>query len=89
MPQVTDQSRLLRDYDLQFLGKGPRAGMWRCQYLKCPECGYYVCKGGGYDECLCGNISIDSDYLRVIVARSDEFEIETFNAQPRGRKRSR
>ncbi len=83
MPQATDQERLLREYELDFVSKGPLDGMWRCQYLKCPECGYYVEKGANFDECTCGNIAIDSDYLRVIVKRSAESEIETFNARAR------
>lgn len=80
MPQVTDQIRLLRDYDLVFVSKGSVDGMWRCHYLKCPKCTYYVFKGAGYDECLCGNISIDSDMLRVTISETPESEIETYNA---------
>jgi len=80
MPNITDQETLLRDYTLEFVSKGPKDGMWRCSHLKCPICGYYVLKGAGYDECLCGNISIDSDYLRVTVLKTPESEVETFNA---------
>lgn len=82
MPQITDQQRLLRDNTLVFVSKGPLNGMWRCHFLKCPKCGYYVLKGNGYDECSCGNIKIDSDMLRVCVFDSAESEVECFNAVP-------
>ena len=80
MPNITNQEKLFQEYDLKFVSKGPKNGMWHCHYLRCPVCGYYVLKGSGYDECLCGNISIDSDYLRVTVSKTSESEIETFNA---------
>jgi|GEM_PF-3412465 len=80
MPRITDQDKLLRDFELEYVSNGPKDGMWRCHYLKCPLCGYYVLKGNGYDECTCGNISIDSDMLRVAVKISKENDIETFNA---------
>lgn len=83
MPQITNQERLLRQYELLFVARGPVDGMWQCHYLKCPECSYYVYKGPGYDECPCGNISIDSDMLRVSVDISKESDIETFNSKPR------
>ena len=83
MPSITDQSQLLRDNKLLFVSKGPQDGMWRCEYLKCPVCQYYVLKGSGYDECNCGSISIDSDMLRVITTSIDEAEIECFNAVPK------
>lgn len=88
MPQITDQERLLRENKLAFVSKGPLDGMWRCQYLKCPKCGYYVMKGRGFDECPCGTISIDSDYLRVLIESSPESEIECFNAVRRATSRS-
>jgi hypothetical protein len=83
MPQITDQARLLRENTLVFVSKGPSDGMWRCDYLKCPECDDYVLKGSGYDRCSCGNVLIDSDMLRVSVVRSAESEVECFNAVPR------
>lgn len=81
MPQITDQDRLIRENVLVFVSKGPIGGMWRCNYLKCPLCRYYVLKGSGYDECRCGNIQVDSDMLRVAVRSTLESEIETFNAR--------
>src|SRR4051812_27452772 len=87
MPQITDQERLLRENTLVFVSKGPLDGLWRCHYLKCPTCGYYVLKGNGYDECLCGNIVIDSDMLRVCIVNAPESEVECFNAVPRKGKR--
>ena len=81
MPNITDQDKLLRDYDLEFVSKGPLNGAWRAEYLKSPLCDYYVYKGKGYDECLCGNISVDSDMLRVAVLKTPESEIETFKAK--------
>lgn len=80
MPHITDQVRLLKDYDMEFVSSGPVDGMWRCHYLKCPRCEYYVLKDAGYDECHCGNISIDSDMLRVTVSITPESEVETYNA---------
>jgi len=80
MPQITDQAILLRDYDLEFVSKGPLDGIWCCQYLKCPKCLYYVLKGAKYDECSCGNISIDSDMLRVTVSEILESKIATYDA---------
>ena len=83
MPCITDQDRLIRDNELVFVSRGPLDGMWRCHYLKCPRCGYYVLKGAGYDECRCGNIAIDSGMLRVTVRDSAESEIECFNVVSR------
>jgi hypothetical protein len=85
MPQITNQDRLLRENSMVFVSKGPLDGMWRCQYLKCPRCGYYVLKGIGYDECPCGNIVIDSDTLRAFID-SPEPDVECFNAIPRNGK---
>lgn len=82
MPHITDQERLLSKNVLTLVSMGPLEGMWRCTYLKCPICGYYVLKGPGYDECRCGNIVVDSDMLRVIVTRSSESEVECYNAAP-------
>jgi hypothetical protein len=84
VPQITDQERFVRENILVFVSKGPLDGMWRCAYLKCPRCGYYVLKGAGYDECPCGNIAIDSDMLRVQVQDTPESEVECFNAVRRG-----
>jgi hypothetical protein len=75
VPQITDQERFVRENILAFVSKGPLDGMWRCAYLKCPRCGYYVLRGGGYDECPCGNIAIDSDMLRVQVQDTPESEV--------------
>lgn len=78
MPQITDQASLLRGYDLEFVANGPLNGMWRCHYPKCSKCDYYVLKGAGYDECRCGNISIDSEMLSVTISKTPESEIETY-----------
>lgn len=88
MPCITDQQRLVRENDLIFVSKGPLAGMWRCHYLKCARCDYYVLKGAGYDECPCGNIEMDSDMLRVSVRDSAESEVECYNAIPRKKKQN-
>ena len=80
MPQITNQKKLLEKYELKFVSKGPVDKLWQGQYLKCPICNYFVLKGKGYDECSCGNISIDSDMLRVSVDKSKESEIEVYNA---------
>lgn len=80
MPKMTDQEKLKQHSDLEFVSKGPKEGMWRGQYLKCPICRYYVLKGEGYDECECGNISIDSDTFRVTVDKTPESEVEVYNA---------
>ena len=42
MACITDQAKLLRDNELVFVSKGPLDGMWRCHYLRCPNCEYYV-----------------------------------------------
>jgi hypothetical protein len=63
MPQITNQEKLSKDYELIFIAKGPKDNGWVGHYLKCPLCGYFVLKDKGYDECTCGNISIDSDML--------------------------
>jgi hypothetical protein len=78
MPRIK-QEKLLRDYVLQFVIKGPTKQGWIAHYLKCPVCGYYVYKGPGYDKCPCGNISIDSDMLRVSVRNTPEAEVEQYN----------
>jgi hypothetical protein len=83
MPSITDQEKLLRDFVLEFVSKGPTARGWEGAYLKCPLCGYYVLKGRGYDKCRCGNITIDSDMLRVHIGNSLESDVETFNAKRR------
>ena len=89
MPHVTNQERLKRDYQLRLVSKGPKEGAWRGHYLKCPLCGYLVLKGTGYDECTCGNISIDSDMLRVSVRQTPESEVEVYDAIKRSDKKSR
>ncbi len=76
---IIKQEKLLRDYDLQFVAKGPTEKGWVAHYLKCPLCGYYVYKGRGYDKCPCGNISIDSDMLIVSVRYSPQSEVEQYN----------
>jgi hypothetical protein len=89
MPHVTNQEKLKRKYRLTLVSKGPKDGMWQGHYLKCPLCGYFVLKAGGYDECTCGNISMDSDMLRVSVRETAESEVEVYDATERtgGRKR--
>ena len=81
MPQITDQEKLKKDYELCFVSKGPQGDMWKGQYLKCPNCRYYVLKGAGYDQCPCGNITVDSDMLRVSIIKSSENEVEVYNAK--------
>lgn len=85
MPQITNQERLLRDFDLVFVSKGPKNGMWWGHYFKCPICGYYASKGAGFDECPCGNIAIDDDMFRVSVDISSDSEIECYDAVARVR----
>lgn len=80
MPQITNQVALLRDYTLQLVSTGPKDGQWVGQYLKCPICGYFVLKGAGYDECLCGNISWILTTLRVVVRKTPESQVEIYNA---------
>jgi len=80
MPKIISQEKLAQNFNLEFVSKGPLDGMWQCHYLKCPICGYFVYKGKGYDKCPCGNISIDSDALRVVVLKTPESEIETYKA---------
>ncbi|MGZ5506766.1 MAG: hypothetical protein ACXWJX_16235 [Limisphaerales bacterium] len=80
MPHITNQEALRRDFRLTLVSKGPKDGMWRGHYLKCPVCGYFVLKGAGYDECICGNVSIDSDMLRVTVQQTAESEVEVYDA---------
>ncbi len=80
MPSMTDQEKLQRDYILEFVSKGPTEKGWEGHYLKCPICGYYLKKGKGYDICTCGNISIDSDMLRVTVQETSEKDVETYYA---------
>ena len=80
MSKLISQENLTRKFNLVFISKGPLDGMWQCDYLKCPICGYFVFKGKGYDKCLCGNISIDSDALRVVVLKTPKSEIETYKA---------
>ena len=53
---------------------------WPGEYLKCPRCGDFVFKGEGYDECSCGNISVDSDMLRITIKLSAEQDVETYTA---------
>jgi len=85
MPNITDQKKLLRDFVLEFVSKGPTVRGWEGACPKCPLCGCYVLKGCGYDECHCGNITIDSDMLRVHVGNSLESDVETFNTKRRAK----
>lgn len=85
MPCITDQQRLFRENELVFVSKGPLAGMWRCHYLKCPRCGYYVLKGAGYDECPCGNIAMDSGMMRGSVRDSAESDVECYDSKPQSK----
>ncbi len=87
MPHVTNQEKLRRDFQLTLVSRGPNEGAWRGNYLKCPLCGYFVLKGAGYDECTCGNISIDSDMLRVSVRQTPESEVDVYDATRRSAKK--
>ena len=87
MPQITNQRRLLRDFELELVSIGPKDGRWKGEYLKCPICGYFVLKGRGYDKCICGNISIDSDMLRVSVPATSELEVEVYNAKKKNSRK--
>jgi hypothetical protein len=88
MPHITDQEKLKRNYRLRLVSIGPKGGMWRGHYLKCPLCGYLVLKGNGYDECTCGNITIDSAWLRVSV-ETPESEVKVYNATKKTRMKHR
>ena len=79
MADKTDQDVLLRDYDLHLVSKGPTDRGWIGQYYKCPLCGYFVDRSK-YDECDCGNISIDVDYCRICVDKCAESEVDAANA---------
>ena len=81
MPHITDQVKLQRDFELRLISIGPEDGMWRGQYLKCPLCHYFVLKGVGYDECTCGNISVDSDMLRIAIRTTPESDVEVYDAE--------
>src|SRR5712672_3026802 len=87
MPHITDQEKLKRDYLLRLFSIGPKDGMWRGHFLKCPVCDYFVFKGDGYDECTCGNITIDSAWLRVSVGRP-ESGVKVYNATKRQKQKS-
>ena len=78
MPHITNQEKLLLENDLVLVSKGPLKEGWVGQYIKCPICLYYVSKSNGFDECICGNIKIDSDMLRISITTSKESEVETF-----------
>ncbi len=82
MPQITNQKKLFKDFDISLLTTGPKGG-WTGAYLKCPICSYFVFRGAGYDQCPCDNIVIDSDYCRVTVKDSAESEIEVYAATPK------
>ena len=88
MPQITDQTRLLRDYKL-VLAADREDGMLGGQYIRCPNCGDYVSKGAGYDECSCGNIFVDSDMLRVSVRDPMTSRLECYEAIPINPKRKK
>ena len=82
--EKTDQEAHLRDYSLEFLSKGPTDRGWVGQFYKCPLCGYFADRSK-YDECDCGNISIDADYCRITVEDSPESDVEVYNAVKRTR----
>jgi hypothetical protein len=89
IPQITDQERLLRNFDLVFISNGPKDGMWWGHYLKCPICGYYASKGAGFDECPCGNIVVDSGMLRVSIEHSSESDVECYDTILRTSKKKK
>ena len=62
-----------------FVSQGPSPSGWIGQYYLCPLCGYYVDRNK-YDECECGNITIDVDYCRISVNRTPHCEVKVFNA---------
>ena len=74
-----DQKYLLENYFLKLVNIGSENG-WKGTHILCPRCGYYVFKGNGYDKCPCGNITIDSEMLRVSVKNDEEIGIEQFEA---------
>ena len=80
MIEKTDQKKLLEKYELEFVSQGPTERGWIGHYYLCPICGYYVDKTK-YDECDCGNISIDVDYCRITVLKTKESEVKTYNVK--------
>ena len=86
MPEKTDQKKLLENYELEFISKGSTDKGWIGQYYLCPICRYYVDRTK-YDECDCGNISIDVDYCRISVEKCKESEIEVYNANKNTKNR--
>lgn len=73
------QKDLLTGYFLMPVEPESESG-WKGSHLLCPSCGYYVYKGPGNDSCPCGNISINSDMLRVTIENFSEAEIQQFKA---------
>jgi hypothetical protein len=79
MDKQFNQRNLVEEYYLKLVKIGSTDG-WKGDYLQCPLCGYYVYKGNGYDKCPCGNISVDSDMLRVTIEKCSEMEIKQFES---------
>jgi hypothetical protein len=86
MAEKTDQNKLLENFELEFISKGPTEEGWIGQYYRCPICKYYVDRTK-YDECDCGNISIDVDYCRIIVEKCEESEIKVYNVKKKIKNR--
>ncbi|RLS58423.1 MAG: hypothetical protein DWH91_02370 [Planctomycetota bacterium] len=82
-PDVADEATLKERFVVQFVSNGPTDRGWEGNYLKCPECGIFIRKGGGNKGCPCGNIFVDSDMFRVSVRSSCESTVETYQVDPR------
>jgi hypothetical protein len=81
MPPRTDQTELLKNFDLQFIRQGSEGGwiVGKDIYLQCPRCQTYVTTND-YDECACGCISIDFDYARISVRGEPESSVGVYRA---------
>jgi hypothetical protein len=82
--EKTDQAALLRDYRLILVSRGPTSLGWSGRFYLCPLCGYYTDRTK-YDECNCGNVTIDVDCCRISIRDCPESQIEVYNAIPKRR----
>ncbi len=86
MPPLTDQDKLLKNFDITIIQHGPQPGwpVGKDIYLQCPRCQYYV-STSDYDECPCGCISIDVGYARISVDGEPESRVAVCRVRPKNK----
>jgi hypothetical protein len=84
MAPLTDQKWLVENFNIEIIQYGPQPSWPVAEwiYLQCPRCHYYVWTND-YDECACGNLSIDVGYSRISVNHKPEDTVAVCRVTPK------